>query len=149
MTAPEPKLTRRGFITLINRVLAATGVAAVIGPVVAFFWPAKLEEVPSEPLPVGDQGSIPEGQAKTIRYGRYPAIILNTPERGLVAYSAVCTHFACIVKWNPDTGMIECPCHEGYFDPVDGSVIEGPPPEPLGEININIESGTIFIGGDA
>ena len=149
MTQHEPKLTRRGFISLLNRVLAATGAAALIGPVVAFFWPSKLEEMPSEPLAVGDEGSIPEGEAKTVWYGRYPAIILNTAERGLVAYSAVCTHFACIVKWNPASGMIECPCHEGYFDPADGAVISGPPPEPLGEIQINIVDGTIFIGGDA
>ena len=149
MTQHEPKLTRRGFLSLFNRVLAATGAAALIGPIVAFFWPAKLEEIPSEPLAVGDEESIPEGEAKTVRYGRYPAIILNTAERGLVAYSAVCTHFACLVKWNPASGMIECPCHEGYFDPADGTVISGPPPEPLGEIQVNIVDGTIFIGGDA
>jgi Rieske Fe-S protein len=125
------------------------GAAALIGPVVAFFWPAKLEEVPSEPLSIGDEGSIAEGEAKTVRYGRYPAIILNMTERGLIAYSAVCTHFACIVKWNPESGMIECPCHEGYFDPADGSVITGPPPEPLAEISVNIDEGTIFIGGEA
>jgi Rieske Fe-S protein len=148
MTEHEPKLTRRGFLHLLNRVLAATGLAALIGPVVAFFWPSELEEVPSDPIPVGDEGSIPEGEAKTVRYGRYPALIINTAERGLVAYSAVCTHFACIVKWNPESGMIECPCHEGYFDPHDGSVISGPPPEPLPEIRINIEAGTIFIGGE-
>jgi Rieske Fe-S protein len=149
MTEHEPKLTRRGFISLLNRVLAATGLAVMIGPVIAFFWPAKLEEIPSEPLAVGDEGSILKGEAKTVRYGRYPAIILNTAERGLIAYSAVCTHFACIVKWNPASGMIECPCHEGYFDPADGAVITGPPPEPLGEIQVNIVDGTIVIGGDA
>jgi Rieske Fe-S protein len=123
--------------------------AALAGPVVAYFWPAKLEEVPSEPMPVGEAGSLPLGEAKTIRYGRYPAIILNTAERGLVAYSAVCTHFACIVKWNADNGMIECPCHEGFFDPDDGTVISGPPPEPLAEIRLFIDDGTIYIGGEA
>ncbi len=149
MKEHEPKLSRRGFVHMLNRLLAATGLAALIGPVVAFFWPAKLEEVPSEPMAVGDEGSIGTGEAKTVRYGRYPAIILNTAGRGLVAYSAVCTHFACIVKWNPDSGMIECPCHEGYFHPDDGSVISGPPPEPLAEIRLYIENGTIFIGGEA
>jgi len=149
MTQHEPKLSRRGFLHLFNRFLAATGLAVLVGPVVAFFWPSKLEEVPSEPVPIGEVGSIPEGDAKTVRYGRYPAIILNTPERGLIAYSAVCTHFACLVKWNPESGMLECPCHEGYFNPTDGAVISGPPPEPLLEIRLFIEEGTIFIGGEA
>ena len=149
MTQHETKLSRRGFLHLLNRFLAATGLAVLVGPVVAFFWPSKLEEVPSEPVPIGDVGSIPEGDAKTVRYGRYPAIILNTPERGLIAYSAVCTHFACLVKWNPESGMIDCPCHEGYFNPADGAVISGPPPEPLLKIRLFIEEGTIFIGGEA
>lgn len=149
MTQLEPKLTRRGFLHLFNRFLAVTGVAALIGPVVAYFWPASLEEVPTEPIPVGIDGSLPQGEAMTVRFGRYPAIILNTAERGLVAYSAVCTHFACLVKWNPDSGMIECPCHAGYFDPLDGSVISGPPPEPLAEIRLYVEDGTVFIGGEA
>jgi len=148
MTQHEPKLSRRGFLHLLNRLLAATGLAALAAPVVAYFWPIKLEEVPSDPIPVGDEASLPQGEAKTVRYGRYPAIILHTAERGLVAYSAVCTHFACIVKWNLESGMIECPCHEGYFSPSDGSVISGPPPEPLPEIPLFIEDGTIFIGGE-
>ena len=149
MTQHEPKLSRRGFLHLLNRLLAATGLAALAAPVVAYFWPAKLEEVPSDPIPVGDEASLPQGEAKTVRYGRYPAIILNTAERGLVAYSAVCTHFACIVKWNPESGMIECPCHEGFFSPSDGSVISGPPPEPLPEIRLFIDDGTILIGDEA
>jgi Rieske Fe-S protein len=149
MADNEAKVPRRGFLKLINQMLIATGLAAIFGPIVAFFWPAKLEEVPSEPVAVGPVGSIPVGESKTIRYGRYPALVLNTPEDGLLAYSGVCTHFACIVKWNPESGMIECPCHEGYFHPSDGSVISGPPPEPLEIIPIFIEDDTLFIGGEA
>lgn len=149
MTLHEPRLSRRGFLHLFNRFLTATGLAVLVGPVVAYFWPSKLEEIPSEPVAVGDVGSMPEGEAKTVRFGRYPAIILNTAERGLVAYSAVCTHFACLVKWNPESGMLECPCHEGYFNPADGAVISGPPPEPLLEIHLFIEDDTIYIGGEA
>jgi Rieske Fe-S protein len=149
MADNEAKLPRRGFIKLINQMLVATGLAAIIGPIVAFFWPAELEEVPSEPVAVGPVGSIPVGESKTIRFGRYPALVINTAEDGLLAYSAVCTHFACIVKWNPESGMIECPCHEGFFSPSDGSVISGPPPEPLEIIPLFIEDDTIFIGGEA
>jgi len=45
--------------------------------------------------------------------------------------------------------MIECPCHEGYFNAVDGSVISGPPPTPLEEILVTIVDGNILIGGEA
>ena len=149
MAEEKASLSRRGFLKVFNQLLAATGLAALIAPIVAFFWPAKLEEVPSEPVAVGPPDSIPVGQSKTVRFGRYPALVINTPEEGLVAYSGVCTHFACIVTWNPANGMIECPCHEGYFKPTDGSVISGPPPEPLVPIRVFIEDDTLFIGGEA
>jgi Rieske Fe-S protein len=45
--------------------------------------------------------------------------------------------------------MIECPCHEGFFDPEDGAVISGPPPEPLESIAVFEEGGTLYIGGEA
>ncbi|HEY46059.1 MAG TPA: ubiquinol-cytochrome c reductase iron-sulfur subunit [Anaerolineae bacterium] len=149
MAKDNATLPRRGFLRLINQALIATGLAAILGPIVAFFWPAKLEEMPSEPVAVGPVGSIAVGESKTIRFGRYPALVINTPDNGLLAYSAVCTHFACLVKWNPESGMIECPCHEGYFHPSDGSVISGPPPEPLESIPVFIEDDTLFIGGEA
>ncbi len=149
MTDHEAKVHRRGFLKILNSLLAAVGLSAIAGPAIAFFWPSKLEEMPSEPVSVGSEGSIHVGEAKTVRFGRYPALVINTPERGVVAYSAVCTHFACLVKWNPETEMIECPCHEGFFNAVDGSVISGPPPTPLEEIPVTIMDGNILIGGEA
>jgi Rieske Fe-S protein len=149
MTDHENGLERRGFVKLLNRAFALGGILALLGPVIAYFWPAKLEEVPSEPIPVGAADSVPPGGSKTVRFGRYPAIVIHTPEAGLVAYSAVCTHFACLVKWNPESGMLECPCHEGYFDPHDGSVISGPPPTPLTSIPVFEQDGNLMIGGEA
>jgi cytochrome b6-f complex iron-sulfur subunit len=145
--ADNNSLSRRGFLGLLQKLIAATGVVAIVGPIIAFFWPADLEEVPSEPVAVGPEGSIPVGTAKTVRFGRYPAIVLNT-EGGLRAYSAVCTHFACIVTWEPEHNWIACPCHEGFFDPTDGSVISGPPPEALEPIAVFNQGGTLFIGGE-
>jgi Rieske Fe-S protein len=140
------EINRREFLKIVNRVLAATGLLAVAAPVVAYFYPPKLEEVPSEPVLVCPEDELPVGESKTVRFGRYPALVLNTKE-GLKAYSAVCTHFACIVKWNPDLGQIVCPCHEGYFDPVDGHVISGPPPTPLALLKTEVVDGQIYVGG--
>ena len=30
--------------------------------------------------------------------------------------------------------QLECPCHQGFFSPKDGSVLQGPPPRPLPQI---------------
>ncbi|MFN2265654.1 MAG: ubiquinol-cytochrome c reductase iron-sulfur subunit [Anaerolineales bacterium] len=142
------KFTRQDFINLGKSVLALTGLAVIFGPIVAFFYPANLEETPSEPVLVCPQDELKEGESKTIRFGRYPAIVINTTE-GLRAYSAVCTHFACIVKWNPEDYEIECPCHEGYFDPFNGAVVSGPPPTPLEALVVEIIDGDIYVGGAA
>jgi cytochrome b6-f complex iron-sulfur subunit len=138
-------ITRREFFVVARRFLYSLGAIAIFGPVIAYFFPAKLEEMPSEPVLVGKTEDLPVGESKTVRFGRYPALILNT-SAGLRAYSAVCTHFACIVKWNPELGQIVCPCHEGYFDPSDGSVISGPPPEPLVSLSVEVVDGEIFVG---
>ena len=141
-------LTRKDFLKVFNGFLTATGLAVIGAPIVAYFFPAKLEEVPSEPVPVGSVDELPPDASKTVNFGRYPALVINTSE-GLRAYSAVCTHFACIVKWDPESGEIVCPCHEGYFDPLDGGVISGPPPTPLEPIQVEVIDGQIYIGGEA
>lgn len=143
-------ITRRDFLKLLKGAGALAGVGMVATPVVAYFYPPKLEEMPTEPVLVCPAAELPVGQSKIVKFGRYPALIINLPD-GLKAYSAVCTHFACIVKWNPDTQRLECPCHEGYFSVADGSVISGPPPAPLMTLETEVVDGQIYVkvGGDA
>jgi Rieske Fe-S protein len=140
------KITRREFVDLVKKGLAVTGAAAIVGPVIAYFYPSNLQETPSEPVLVCTVDELPVGEGKTISYGRYPALVINTPS-GLRAFSAVCTHFACIVKWNKDKGGIYCPCHDGFFDPLDGHVVSGPPPIGLTVIPVNVVNNKIYIGG--
>ena len=142
------KITRRDFLDIIKKGLAATGLTALLAPFLAYFYPPSLEETPSEAVRVGMVGDIPPGESITIPFGRYPAIVINT-DQGFKAYSAVCTHFACIVKWDRSEGVLICPCHEGYFEPYEGGVISGPPPTPLETLPIKITDGEIFIGGSA
>ena len=137
-------ITRRDFLKLLQGAGALIGVSAVATPVVAYFYPPKLIEMPSEPVLVCPESELPVGEAKIVEFGRYPAIVINT-ENGLKAYSAVCTHFACLVKWNPETKRLECPCHDGYFNAVDGSVISGPPPKPLLALAAEVMDGQIYV----
>lgn len=74
-----------------------------------------------------------------------PTRLLQGEADGLRAYSAVCTHFACIVDWNPASGMIERPCHAGFYEPLDGSVISGPPPAPLEVLSTEVVEGVIYV----
>jgi len=140
------KSTRQEFLKVLIRGLAAVGVLSIVGPVIAYLFPAKLEEMPAEPVMVGAAEDFPLGTSQTVRFGRYPALVISTPN-GLRAYSAVCTHFSCICKWEKDKERIVCPCHDGNFSPEDGSVLAGPPPEPLKALPIQVVDGKIYIGG--
>lgn len=80
---------------------------------------------------------------------------LDWTARGFVAYSAVCTHLACIVNYSHE-GMpgaeyphIHCPCHAGVFNPQRGAeVVEGPPPRPLPQLPIEVdEEGKLVVAG--
>ena len=141
-------INRREFLKLVEKGLVVTGAVVIAGPTVAYFYPSNLQETPSEPVPVCTVEELPVGESKTISYGRYPALVINTPQ-GLRAFSAVCTHFACIVKWEKENGSIYCPCHDGYFDPNDGHVVSGPPPLGLTPIPVNVVDNQIYIGGTA
>jgi Rieske Fe-S protein len=138
-------ITRRDFLNLVKKGLAATGLTALLAPFVAYFYPPSLEETPAEAVRVGSIDDMPPDSSLTVPFGRYPAIVIHT-EEGLKAYSAVCTHFACIVKWDSEKQIIFCPCHEGYFDPLGGEVVSGPAPLPLEKIPLTIDNGEIFIG---
>ena len=137
-------ITRRDFLKLLQGAGALIGVSAMATPIVAYFYPPKLIEMPSEPVLICSESELPVGEAKLVEFGRYPAIVINT-ENGLKAYSAVCTHFACLVKWNPETKRLECPCHDGYFNAADGSVISGPPPKPLLALAAEVVDGQIYV----
>lgn len=142
------QLSRRDFLKLLQRGAVALGLGAVAGPIIAYFYPPKLEEVPTEPVRAGILSELPVGASKTVRFGRYPALIIHTAA-GLRAYSAVCTHFACIVKWDAEQGEIVCPCHDGFFAAEDGRVLAGPPPLPLEPLPVAVVDGEIYVGGEA
>lgn len=147
-TKPVQPVSRRGFMKLVRWVAVATGLSAIAYPLIAFLYPKDLSETPAGSVKIGPAEGLPVGASKTVDYGRYPALVIHTP-KGLRAYSAICTHFACLVTWNPDTERIECPCHDGVFDADDGSVLAGPPPRPLDPIAVHTDAdGQISIGGE-
>jgi len=143
-------VTRRDLLNLLKGTGTLIGVGVVAVPVVSYFYPPKLEEMPSEPVLVCAEEELPVGDSRTVKFGRYPAIVVHL-DSGLKAYSAVCTHFACIVKWNSETGRLECPCHDGYFSAQDGAVLDGPPPSPLTMLETEIVDGQIYVkvGGES
>jgi cytochrome b6-f complex iron-sulfur subunit len=75
-----------------------------------------------------------------------PVIIVNSEVGGLKAYSAICTHLACIVYWHERRQVIQSPCHDGRFNPLNGTVISGPPPRPIPPYALEIVEEQVYIG---
>jgi Rieske Fe-S protein len=72
------------------------------------------------------------------------AVLLRLESGEFAAYSALCTHQGCIVAYEAEEGMLECPCHGSIFDPTDGGRVEqGPAERPLPEVRVEVRDGEV------
>jgi len=72
------------------------------------------------------------------------AYVKRVKEDAVIAISAACTHLGCIVTWDEEQKIFQCPCHDGRYSP-EGEVISGPPPRPLRRHKTKIEDGRILL----
>jgi cytochrome b6-f complex iron-sulfur subunit len=119
--------------------------AATLYPIVKFLWPGQYEAGGA----AGRQVFIPlaeieEGGAKLVKVGGAPVLVIRLAG-AVYAVSAKCTHLGCIVKWEPDQGILACPCHEALFNP-NGTIIGGPAPKPLPAYPARIKANQIIVG---
>jgi nitrite reductase/ring-hydroxylating ferredoxin subunit len=62
------------------------------------------------------------------------------------ATTNICTHqFAFMSEGYVENGCIECPLHQGIFDIKTGTVVDGPPDEPLKTFRVKVEGAEIFV----
>lgn len=74
-------------------------------------------------------------------------LLVRPDEETLLAYSQSCTHLACAVQPQMDTGKFHCPCHNGWFDMATGRPLAGPPKRPLPKITLEVRDGMIYATG--
>ena len=138
-TKPEDTINRREFF---STALAALGITFAGGTglygIGRYLIPPKKPERYRDVL-IASLDEVPEG--KTFEFkdldGR-KAMLVNLGDSKYKAFSAVCTHLGCMIKWVPGEKVFHCPCHDGYFDS-SGSVISGPPPRPLDEFKVTVK----------
>lgn len=137
-------VTRRDYLRIL--VTVSGGLLAGTGAVAAgVFKRLGLGTAPAKRV----AGEIAPGDAVHFSYpgDDDPAIAVRLVSGELAAFSAVCTHLSCAVLWVKESGKLECPCHDGVFEPRDGSVVEGPPPRPLTRITLEERTGGIYATG--
>lgn len=142
---PAGRQTRRRFLRWLGGLTVVSTAAMVLTPVVGFLMPSQSGRASGGGKTlVGTTADIPAGEGKVVAMGSKPAIVVNTPQ-GVKAYSAICTHLGCVVAWNSMIGVIQCPCHDGHFNPANGAVVSGPPPAPLPPLTVSVEGDQIFL----
>ncbi len=127
-------MTRRGFLQKLIGVITGLSGLGFLGTVIGYLAPRR-EKGGRKILLSGDGSPIPAEKLKEVPYlvglgiDGEPTIVVRY-EGEMRAFSAVCTHLGCLVKWLPNKGEFFCPCHAGRFD-ANGVNIAGPPPSPL------------------
>ncbi len=91
-------MKKREFLSLLLTLLGLTAAGSFVYPLVRFLAPpsgkAKSKQITFK------KSEIPVGEAKEIPFGGVPAIIINRPGKGFIAFSRVCSHLGCLIDYN-------------------------------------------------
>ncbi len=138
------EVTRRRFLSFLFGLATAIGLGAFVAPLVRYAYPViKPEEYPKIKV-----ASVSDVTSDGVRfdYQDVPSELIQLNNKSFAAYSLVCTHLGCIVKWEANNHIFHCPCHGGKFDET-GKNISGPPPKPLTKYKISVQGNDIYVEG--
>jgi cytochrome b6-f complex iron-sulfur subunit len=136
-------MNRRGLLKSLLGILSTTLLVSFVYPLIRFLAPPK-EEAEGKKIII-KKSEIPAGSAKDIVVNGIPSIVINTPDKGFIALSKVCTHLGCLVQYDKIKGRLICPCHAGVYT-LEGKVVSGPPPKPLQKFPVKGSGEDIIIG---
>lgn len=139
-------ITRRRFLTVCFAGATAVGLGAFAAPLAKYAYPVLKGQV----FEKQKVATVDQVTAEGVRfdYMETPSQLIQLENKDFAAYSLVCTHLGCIVKWEAAKKDFHCPCHAGKFDE-QGLVIAGPPPKPLTKYKVVVEGNDIFVEGIA
>jgi Rieske Fe-S protein len=148
-TPGDKTQSRRGFINWLVGTSLGGLLLAVLYPVTRYLIPPTAAEsaAASVTLSIKPEDIAPNS-GQIFKFGSQPGILIRTPSGELRAFSAGCTHLACIVQYREDLSRIWCACHNGHFD-LSGRNVQGPPPSPLESFVVNVRGEEIVISRDA
>lgn len=140
----ENKISRRTFLDYLMGFGLLAWIAAVLYPIVEYFKVPKQAEATPTSVVAGPVKDFKPNSGKVFRFGNEPALLVDTPDGKLEAFSAVCTHLQCTVQYRPDMQRIWCACHGGVYD-LNGRNVSGPPPRPLQEYKVTVKGDDIIV----
>lgn len=134
--------TRRRLLNWFLGTSVGALLTAALYPVLRFLTPPEVAEASSSQVEAArtNDPELLEKGFKIVQFGGDPVIVIRVAEDDFRAFSAVCTHLACIVSYRPEKRLIWCYCHDGVFD-LTGKNIGGPPPRPLAPYTVHVVAG--------
>ena len=104
----------------------------------------------AEPLRLGRVEEFAPGTSKAFEFpekGQY-SLLVRHEDGTFSAYGQKCPHLGCAVYYEPEDRVLECPCHEGFFNAKTGDVISGPPQRGLNVVQLEVRDGELWaVGG--
>jgi len=141
-------MNRRKFTNFFFGGSLLATVAAFLYPVIRYILPPRQAEAVQNRVAAAKTGELTPNSSKIFKFGSRPGILISNQEGVLQAFSAVCTHLTCTVTFEPESGTLFCPCHNGRFD-LTGNVISGPPPAPLESFVVDVVGEDVFVSKKA
>ncbi|MDE3178470.1 MAG: Rieske 2Fe-2S domain-containing protein [Acidobacteriota bacterium] len=153
--AESPQVVdRRRFLSRLS--IAAGTVAGIIVAVPSVAFLLGLRKPPHTWRSVGKVQDFEVGSTVEVSFldpspqswsgvtAKTAAWLRRESEQEFVAFSIVCTHLGCPVRWLPEARLFMCPCHGGIYY-ANGNVASGPPPRPLPRYPVRIQNGDVQI----
>jgi menaquinol-cytochrome c reductase iron-sulfur subunit len=153
-TQSRPQLNRRKFLVRLSIALSSIGAALVAVPSAAFLL--GLRKSPRIWRTVGKLDDFKVGETVNVAFedpsplpwagvtAQTTAWLRRVSDQEFIAFSTICTHLGCPVRWLSTADLFMCPCHGGVFY-ADGDVASGPPPKPLNRYPVRISNNEVQI----
>jgi thiosulfate dehydrogenase [quinone] large subunit len=135
-------LTRRAFVAVG---LGASGALALIAAAGASLRRGTYRPPAAAPSGVEIPGASELAPGEALVYktrAGTPDILIHAEDGSYTAFSALCTHGGCEVRYQG--GSLVCPCHGGVFNAQTGAVEGGPPPTPLPAREVVARDGSVY-----
>jgi cytochrome b6-f complex iron-sulfur subunit len=136
--------SRRSVLSWLMGIGTVGWLGSVLYPVLRYLTPL-ADSAAGGPVKLtpDEVGKIEKEHFVIARSGTRKIIVFNANGE-LKALDAKCTHEGCTVQFVPGDSNLWCACHNGKFD-LDGRVLSGPPPRPLGRWIATKEGETVTV----
>lgn len=150
----SPEIGRRKFLVRLSIVMGSVGAALVAVPSIAFLL--GLRKSPQIWRTVGKLDDFKVGSTVNVSFedpsplpwagvtAQTAAWLRRVDDQEFIAFSMICTHLGCPVRWLEKADLFMCPCHGGVFY-ADGQVASGPPPKPLNRYSVRVYNNEVQI----